>query len=179
MIGATSRFGTWYRAGVRVRFTSTDTGSGVSRTELSSDGGVSWADTTTLKVTQNGATKILYRAIDRAGNATHIFSRTVYVDSLRPVPLAPSAASCRHGGKATLRYKVKDICVTVNVGIVIRNSHKKAVKTLTLKGKPVNKLLRARFTCRLAKGRYRFYVYATDQAGNRQVKAASNRLTVR
>ena len=178
-IGAASRFGTWYRAGVKVRFTSTDTGSGVSRTELSSDGGVSWADTTTLKVTQNGATKILYRAIDRAGNATRIFSRTVYVDSLRPVPLAPSAASCRHGGKATLRYKVKDICVTVNVRIVIRNSHKKAVKTLTLKGKPVNKLLKARFTCKLAKGRYKFYVYATDQAGNRQVKAASNRLTVR
>ena len=37
----------------------------------------------------------------------------------------------------------------------------------------------ASFRCKLARGKYRFYVYATDPAGNKQVKVASNRLTVR
>jgi hypothetical protein len=36
-----------------------------------------------------------------------------------------------------------------------------------------------RFDCTLARGTYRFTVYATDLAGNTQAKAASNRLVVK
>ena len=44
----------------------------------------------------------------------------------------------------------------------------------------VNKLLYKTFTCRLARGNYRYYVYATDLAGNVQVlPVGSNRLTVK
>ena len=46
-------------------------------------------------------------------------------------------------------------------------------------GVAVNRRLAASFVCRLAAGQYRFYVYATDAAGNKQSRVASNRLTVR
>ena len=36
----------------------------------------------------------------------------------------------------------------------------------------------ARFLCSLAKGKYRFVVYATDAAGNAQTAAAGNTLVV-
>ena len=36
-----------------------------------------------------------------------------------------------------------------------------------------------KFRCKLAKGKYRFFVHATDAARNAQSKIASNRLTVR
>jgi hypothetical protein len=67
------------------------------------------------------------------------------------------------------------------VTVKIRNSANKVVKTLgPYKGKGVNKLLYATFACKLARGSYRFYVYATDTAGNAQVSpAGSNRFTVR
>ena len=36
-----------------------------------------------------------------------------------------------------------------------------------------------RFRCRFKKGVYRYYVYATDAAGNARTRAGSARLTVR
>jgi hypothetical protein len=37
----------------------------------------------------------------------------------------------------------------------------------------------ASFVCKLPRGTYRFYVYATDIAGNIATKVATNRLTVK
>ena len=55
----------------------------------------------------------------------------------------------------------------------------KVVKKVVLKNRKVNTLLKYRFRCTFKKGTYRFYVYGTDAAGNRQSKVASNRLHVR
>ncbi len=44
--------------------------------------------------------------------------------------------------------------------------------------KATNKEIRYRFRCTLARGVYRFSVYATNLAGLKQLKTASNRLTV-
>jgi hypothetical protein len=56
------------------------------------------------------------------------------------------------------------------VTIKIKNRAGTLVKTLTYKGKLVNKLLAASFTApRTWKAdTYKFYVYAPDQAGNKQ-----------
>ena len=45
--------------------------------------------------------------------------------------------------------------------------------------KTVNVPLTAKFRCRLAKGTYRYYVYATDASGNAQSRIGSARLTVK
>jgi hypothetical protein len=39
--------------------------------------------------------------------------------------------------------------------------------------------LEAHFRCRLAAGAYRFFVYATDEAGNRQIVVGANALVVK
>ena len=68
---------------------------------------------------------------------------------------------------------------TATVTIRVKTPAGHLVRKLAALGVAVDKRLMARFVCRLAKGRYRFYVYATDAAGNTQSTVASNRLTVR
>jgi hypothetical protein len=55
------------------------------------------------------------------------------------------------------------------------------VKTLAFTGRPVNRLLGARLAVPRTwrPGTYTFYVFATDNAGNRQSLVGRNVLTVR
>ena len=53
------------------------------------------------------------------------------------------------------------------------------VKKISLGARAPNTTLTYRWRCTLARGSYRFYVYATDGAGNAQSRVGSNRLTVR
>ena len=52
-------------------------------------------------------------------------------------------------------------------------------KTLTVGTKAVNVGLTHSYRCKLAKGKYKWKVYATDLAGNKQTKPASRTLTVK
>ncbi len=68
---------------------------------------------------------------------------------------------------------------TAAAKIVIKNAKGKAVTTLKVTKVKTGVTATVKFRCKLAKGKYRFFVYATDAAGNAQSKIASNRLTVR
>ena len=86
----------------------------------------------------------------------------------------------RKGSIATLKYKVSDAAVVrLTVTIRIRNSRNHLVKKLVLTNRPPNRLLSAKFRCRLNRGKYTFYVYAVDSAGMKAAVPAVNRLTVR
>ena len=118
---------------------------------------------------------------DEAGNVVEA-EAGISVDTKRPNPAGTKAASVRRGAKATLRYKIKDPAPSsgkATVRIVIRKVGGKVVKTVTLKSRPVGKSLKYRFVCKLQKGRYRYFVFATDAAGNKQTKVARNTLRVR
>ena len=52
------------------------------------------------------------------------------------------------------------------------------MKTIPLGSRRTGRILTTSFTCKLAAGSYRYFVYATDQAGNHQVKVGVNTLTV-
>jgi hypothetical protein len=104
------------------------------------------------------------------------------VDTVAPTTLAPKAASVVRGKKATLKYQVNDAAPnlgTATAVITIKNGAGKVVKTLKPGSKAVNALQSASFTCKLAKGKYKFYVTATDAAGNKASNTAVNRLTVK
>jgi len=113
-------------------------------------------------------------------SATRAF--TVRVDTKRPTPRAPTAATVTRGRTATLKYKIADArpgSPSATVTIRVRDARNREKWRVILRNKPVNKLLRYAFRCSLPRGTYRFLVTATDAAGNRGTKPASNKLVVR
>jgi hypothetical protein len=90
--------------------------------------------------------------------------------------------TCTYVSKVTLEFKVLDAKPTsgkATVILKIKTLKGKSVKTFTLKNRTVNSLQAYRFRCTLKKGTYRFYVYATDAAGNKQSTVGSRSLIVK
>jgi cytochrome c len=160
---------------------------GVAYTEYSSDGGATWTQGGSFAVpapadhSGDGAQQILVRAADAAGNVAPARVVTVRIDTRKPQPRAAWAARVARGHRASLRFYVSDArpgSPSATVTVKVRTLAGRSVKTLVVRG-PVGRSLSARFVCWLARGSYRFSVYATDAAGNTQVSTASNRLRVR
>jgi len=190
----------WRHKAVTVTLTATDPKSkanvkagiaagsaGVAYTEYSRDGGATWTQSGSFAVpapadhSGDGAQQILVRAADAAGNVAPARVVTVRVDTRKPQPRAAWAASVVRGHGASLRFYISDPrpgSPSATVTVKVRTLAGRSAKTLVVRG-PVGKSLSARFVCWLAKGSYRFTVYATDAAGNTQAATASNRLRVR
>jgi alpha-tubulin suppressor-like RCC1 family protein len=164
---------------VTVTFTATDDLSGVAYTEYSTNGGGAWTRGGSCAVSAEGETVVQYRSADNAGNVEAAKSVTVRIDTVRPKPTALANATVKKGKKAGLRFKVADTsCTTCTATIKIKNGKGKVVKTFSKSCKTNTNMVYS-FTCKLAKGTYKWYVYATDPAGNTQAKASSKKLTVR
>ena len=183
-VGASGVPAGWVRSAPTVRLAAQDD-TAVSAIEYRDDADAAWQmydqGTNGVKVTSEGVSAYGVRARDVFGNSS-ASSFVVKLDTRRPTPKAPSAAAAKRGKSCTLKYEVADPTPgspTAKVKIVIRNSHGRQVWAKTLSSRPVNKLFAYTFRCGLARGAYRFYVYATDAAGNTQTKVASNRLTVK
>jgi hypothetical protein len=171
----------WHRTPVTVTLTATDSQSGVAETQYQMDGEQQWTTGAALTVSANGSHTVRYRSVDAAGNVEMAKACTVKIDTIKPVPAALRAASMIRGRSGYIRYRIADVrpgSPSATVIIRIRTLRGKLVKTLTLTVRPVNTMLSTTFVCRLARGSYRFFVSATDAAGNSQAKVARNRLTV-
>ena len=105
------------------------------------------------------------------------------IDARKPTTTAPSSKSARRYQYVRLNYKVADTKPRASnataVTIKIKTLGGTTKKTISLGKRYVNKTQSYRFRCTLPKRTYRFYVYATDGAGNKQAKVGSNRLVVR
>ena len=179
----------WHSKAVTLTFRATDNagGTGVACTEYKLGSGP-WTKANKLTIAapashaDDGAHTILYRSVDDAGNTEASQACSVRVDTRRPRPIAKWAATVKRGHTARLVYFISDPrpgSATATVTIRVTTSSGRLVRKLMVKGVAVNKRLAASFVCRLAAGRYRFFVSATDAAGNSQGRAGSNRLTVR
>ena len=185
----------WHNHAVTVTLTATDAESGVDRLwwSLNDDSTPNQIVGSTGQVTipaaadhsGDGDNVLWYSGEDLVGNhpdpvTTHCH---VKIDTRKPRTKAPYAASVVRYRVATLRYKVVDArpgSPTATVTIAVRNMANKTVKIWgPYKGKAVNKLLAATFTCRLPRGTYRFSVFATDAAGNAQASIGHNFLYVK
>ncbi len=194
--------GGWCNGSVTVTLTATDGvgGTGVASITYSVDGRRSVTvrgSSTTVTIAahsddgddKDGASRlaqgphtITYYATDAAGNKEAARVLTVNVDTIRPSTRAPRAAHVRRHHVATLAYEAMDATPNggmASVVITVKNSRGQVVKTLRLGQKPVNTPLTATFMCSLRVGTYRFYVQATDAAGNTQTNVASQTLRVR
>jgi len=180
--------GGWSNQPVTVRFRASDAGSGVASTEYSTDAGTTWTQGTELTIAApadhsgDGAQKVLYRSVDRAGNVEEARTCRVGIDTQRPTPQAGGPAGVRRGDVAHLRFTVADRVPgspTATVGIVIRGRSGAVVVRATRQRQRTNAGLGYRFRCDLPQGTYTYSISATDAAGNRQTAVASSRLVVR
>lgn len=117
-------------------------------------------------------------------NARGVTTRSddIFLDTRRPSTKAPYRASVRKGQYVRLSYKVLDALPnggTAAVTIKVKTLGGVTKKTFKLGQRAVNKLLSHRFRCALARGTYRFHVYATDLAGNAQSAVGRNYLDVK
>lgn len=125
-----------------------------------------------------GSHEIAATASNLAG-AGSARTATVVVDRGKPVVRTPRAASCRRGTIAVVPFRVRDaLSPKVRVTVRIATLSGRTLRTYGPRRVPTGAGDLA-FPCTLAKGTYRFSVYARDLAGNRQVKVASNLLRVR
>ncbi len=176
--------GAWHDQAVTVAFAATDD-SGVAYTEYKVDQGP-WTAGTSLTVaapadrSNDGLHTILYRSVDVAGNREAVKVCSVGIDTAVPAPAAAPARAIR-GRTATLSYSVAEagpVPQTADVTITVRTAGGRLVKTISAHRVALNTGHVARFLCRLATGRYRYTVAATDAAGNTQACVAASTLTV-
>ena len=102
-------------------------------------------------------------------------------DTTGPRTFAPRRAVAKKGQRAALSYRVTDdLSAKATVTIRIRTRGGALKKTLTLGLRGTGAVRQCHFTCKLARGVYRFTVEARDLSGNAAQKPlGSNRLTVR
>jgi hypothetical protein len=181
--------GVWRTTAATVHLAADDgaAGSGVASITSTLDVGtpvVANAALTDVSIATDGIHTLSYQAADILGNTETAKSITVKIDSVRPVPRATAIASARRGRTATLRYVVDDALPssgTATVTIKVKNSAGRVVKTFNIGVVNVNEAKTKSFkvptTWKI--GTYRYYVSATDLAGNIQLKAGVNKLIVK
>lgn len=175
--------GAWYNADLSVSLAAQDNegGSGVDFTEHQLDG-AEWTWGNAVPVAGDGLHTLSFRSVDLYGNVEQANTLSFGIDTSPPLTLAPSPAKTDQSGVATLSYEVLDALpnggsATVTIAIESMSGH--AARTLSLGSQPVNTPLSGEFTADVPNGAYRFYVYATDTAGNTQANLASSKLVVR
>jgi subtilisin family serine protease len=171
--------GAWVRRDVSVRLQAADDLAGVARIEYRLRNSAWAVYTVPVAVTAEGTTRVEYRAVDNAGNTEAAKTTTVRIDKTGPTTTASNKLSVRRKKPATFRFKVIDRTASAKVIIRVYKGTK-LKKTLTVGRKACGSLQRYTWTrCTLPKGKYTWKVFATDEAGNRQIKTGSRSLTVK
>ena len=178
----------WHATPVTLSFSAVDNagGSGVVATQYSLDGGA-WTSGSSLTVAApathagDGVHTVRFRSLDYAGNAEQAKKCTALIGTSAPRPVA-WVAKAERSQTASLRYfiaKRRPGSPTATVTIRVRTLTGGLVRKLAGRNVPVDQRLTATFTCHLAPGSYRYFVYATDAAGNAQSVVVENSLVVR
>ena len=173
----------WHKVNQTVTITLTRGGQWGRTIHYSVNGGATWAavagDSATVKVTKEGSHHVKYYASDSmVTEATHD-AGYVNIDKTGPITTALVKVSVEKGKSATFRFNVSDRTPTAKVTIKIYQG-KKLKKSLAVGAKPCGGAQSYAWKkCTLARVAYTWKVYATDAAGNKQVKIGSQKLAVK
>jgi len=168
----------WYRTPVAIKFSASDSGWGVARTQYTLTTGISWWTAGSLTVKANGKARVTYDAVDRAGNVAATHTLTVHIDKVKPVPAALNTVKAARGSMATFKCRVTDKwSPTCSVTLAVKRGGK-TVGRFSLGQHKSGGTFGQRLRCSWARGTYRWQVYASDLAGNVQLRPASGVLIV-
>jgi len=180
-----------YKRGViPLSATATDSQSGLASISFYSSGALLGSSTSSpcdinwnsAATKANGVVEITAIATDKEGNVAQASLEKIKIDNFRPITFAPRKAVTNNKKVAKLYWKVFDPFTGNRAYVVIRiRKGKKLVKSIKLDKNiyaTINKTNSFKYAFKLPAGKYRFYVYATDQAGNTQGNVASNTLVV-
>ena len=175
----------WHNTAVPLTFGAIDSQSGVQKVQYQSPPSVAtWTDgaSYTVPVTTQGVISVLARAFDwcnRVGTA----SATVNVDTTKPGTDALNAVSVKRKKTAKLKYRITEpagLSPSARVVLKIKSTRGgNTVKTITIANTGVNATQSKSFRVTFKKGSYRWYVYATDLAGNTQANVDKATFTVK
>jgi cytochrome c len=148
--------GGWHAGAIPVTLASTDAGSGVDKIEWSLDGGPWTPYTQPVDVTGNGEHELLYRAVDKAGNAETLKSAVVRIDGDKPTVLISGIADGQlYGDSQDVRVTFQAVDPTSGIQSVVGKLDGKAYQSGTLQ-----------VMYDLTLGVHELVVTATDKAGN-------------
>ena len=174
----------WHNTPVTLNVIATDSQSGIQSTQYAIGAGSPW-------VTLTGPTITVPAPADHSGDGKKVVSAqstdwcnktetpavtaTVYIDTKGPSTSAWAASTVTKGKQLKLSYQANDtLSPTCDVTLKIKKaSDGTVVKTFALGQVPSNTKGSKSFTCNLPKGKYKYYVYAKDLAGNKQTNVAS------
>ena len=174
----------WHKTPVALTFTATDSQSGVQKVQYQSPPTVAtWTDGAayTVPTSTQGTITVNAQALDwcnRVGTAV----ATINIDTTKPETAALGNVSVKRGNTARLKYRITEpagLSPSAKVVIKIKRGNGTTAKSITINSAPTNAQQTYSFRCNLAKGSYKWYVYATDLAGNTQENVARATLTVK
>lgn len=175
--------GAWLRGAAAVRLSAADQGSGVASITYILDGAettVAGADAVVgVPAVPNARHTLVYRATDALGTTCAEQTLSFAIDTRGPTT-AGKRVGGRKGRKTVLRYRVADDLSpkAKAVTVVVRTARGKKVKTFTVGTRKTATWCSVTWVPRV-RGAYRYYVYATDLAGNAQRRVGSARVVVR
>lgn len=172
----------WHNTSVTITLSATDTGeAGLYNTyyRIGSSGAYK-TYTAPFSISTEGIKTINYYSEDNAINQETIKSLPIRIDKTKPKTYAPYSKSVKRYSYVRLYYKVVDSGSPYNyVTIKIKNLSGVVKKIIYPGWKTPNKLLYYNYKASLAKGTYKFYIYAKDKAGNTQYNTAYNKLVIK
>jgi hypothetical protein len=173
----------WHNAPVTLGVAATDTQSGVQKSEWGIGTVPPWTTLSGTTITVpapadhsgDGAEIVSVRSTDNCNNVeTPAATVTVQIDTTGPTTAATASGSIKRGKDMVLGYRADEtLSPTCAIVLTITKSNGASAKTFTLGQKPSSVTGNYRFKCTLAKGKYKYSVFATDLAGNAQTSVGS------
>ena len=129
-----------------------------------------------------GAVIVNAQALDWC-NKVGVSSATVNIDITKPTTDALNAVSLKRNKTATLKFRIGEpVGLSPSAAVVIEIKAAgggRTIKTIPIDGVLVNADQTCAVKASFRKGSYKWYVYATDLAGNTQANIDSAKFTVK
>lgn len=145
----------------------------------------SWNSTSSFNVytssftAPKGQNRLYYYSTDENSNSETLKSKFLKVDNTKPRTYAPYSKKVKRYSYARLYYRAYDsYSPSAHITIRIKTLGGVTKKIIYPGWKPINKTLYYNYKASLAKGTYRFFIYAKDTAGNTQYNNAYNKLVI-